>query len=230
MLRRTALLAGLACLLAACGGPPAATPQADVPTPAAVAEPDTERAATVVVFLGDSLTAGLGLAAGDALPAQIEARWTADGFDAQAINAGVSGDTTANGLARFDWSVTSAQPDLVVIALGANDYLLGLPAAQARANLSAILDKAHDAGIDSVLVGLSPRGAVVDGSRDAEFADIYPELAQLYAVPLFPDLMEGVADHPDLLQPDGLHPTAEGVRIIADRLAPYLEPMLNRAE
>ena len=225
MLRRSVLLGGFAFLLAACGAPRAepVAPAAPVAPNADIA-PDTP--ATTVVFLGDSLTAGLGLAAEDALPAQVEARWKADGYDARAINAGVSGDTTANGLARFDWSVASANPDIVVIALGANDFLLGLPAEQTRANLDSLLEKARDAGIRAVLVGLQPRGSQLPGTREAEFANIYPDLAEAFDVPLFPDMLKGVSDHPDLLQSDGLHPTAEGVRLIAGRLAPYLEPML----
>lgn len=183
-----------------------------------------------MVFLGDSLTAGYGLDIGDALPAQIEAIWKAQGLDVAVVNAGVSGDTTANGLARFDWSVTAAEPDLVVIALGANDFLMGVPADAARANLAAILDRARAAGIPAVLVGLAPRGDIQPGSREADYAAIYPDLAAQYGVPYYPSLLADIAEDPSLLQPDGLHPTKEGVVRIAEPLAGFLEPLLETRE
>ena len=217
----------LSLIVSACGAPPA--PAAVPETVAPVAEPATEapRAANVVVFLGDSLTAGYGLEPQDALPPQIEALWKAKGLDAVAVNAGVSGDTTANGLARFDWSVTEAKPDLVVIALGANDFLMGVPADVARTNLAAILERAKAAGIPAVLVGLAPRGDTQSGSREAAYAAIYPDLAAEYGVPYYPSLLGEISANPSLLQADGLHPTKEGVVRIAAPLAEFLESSLK---
>lgn len=224
--------AGVCLTLAACGSPEPA-PQAPAP-PAAEAPraPVAENAAdaAVVVFLGDSLTAGYGLEPDDALPERVEAVWRARGINAVAVNAGVSGDTTANGLARFDWSVTAAEPDLLVIALGANDFLMGVPPDVTRANLSAILEKAKSAGIPSVLVGLSPRGDIATGSRDAAFAAIYPELAAAFSVPYYPSLLASIESDPAMLQSDGLHPTRDGVVVIAEPLAKFLEPVIAGLE
>jgi len=181
----------------------------------------------VVVFLGDSLTAGYGLDPGDALAEQVEAVWRARGIGAVAVNAGVSGDTTANGLARFDWSVTAAKPDLLVIALGANDFLMGVPPDVTRANLSAILGKAGSAGIRAVIVGLSPRGDTAPGSREADFAAIYPDLAAEFSVPYYPSLLAPIESDPSMLQGDGLHPTRDGVLRIARPLAGFLEPEIS---
>lgn len=202
-----------------------------VATEAPVA-PAAEQAsdAPLVVFLGDSLTAGYGLDPEDALPEQVEAVWRARGIDAVAVNAGVSGDTTANGLARFDWSVRAAEPDLLVVALGANDFLLGVPPDVTRANLAAILDKAKAAGIPVVLVGLSPRGDIAPGSREAAFATIYPDLAAEFGVPYYPSLLGSIESDPSMLQSDGLHPTREGVVKIAEPLANFLDPVIAGLE
>jgi acyl-CoA thioesterase I len=218
---------GLAALVTACGGPAAPAAAPETPAPVAAPEAEAPRAATVVVFLGDSLTAGYGLEPQQALPQQVEAVWKAKGLDAVAINAGVSGDTTANGLARFDWSVAEAKPDLVVIALGANDYLMGVPPDVARGNLAAILDRSRGAGIPAVLVGLAPRGDIQPGSREAAYAAIYPDLAREYGVPYYPSLLGDISADPALLQADGLHPTAEGVVLIAKPLAEFLVASLS---
>lgn len=221
---------GLAALVAACGGPAAPAAAPETPAPVAAPEAEAPRAATVVVFLGDSLTAGYGLEPQQALPQQVEAVWKANSLDAVAINAGVSGDTTANGLARFDWSVAEAKPDLVVIALGANDYLMGVPPDVARANLAAILTRAKEAGIPAVLVGLAPRGDIQPGSREAAYAAIYPDLAREFGVPYYPSLLGDISADPTLLQADGLHPTAEGVVLIAKPLAEFLAPRLKASD
>ena len=152
------------------------------------------------------------------------------GLDAVAVNAGVSGDTTANGLARFDWSVAAAEPDLLVVALGANDFLMGVPPDIARANLAAILKRARAAGIPAVLVGLTPRGAMEPGSREAAYAAIYPELAAEYDVPYYPSLLGHIEGDPSLLQPDGLHRTKQGVVVISAPLAAFLEPVIQSIE
>lgn len=202
---------------------PASTPPADQAREELVT---VDENVTRVVFLGDSLTAGYGLQTEDALPARIEAIWRADGLDAVAVNAGVSGDTTSNGLARFDWSVTTAEPDLLVIALGANDYLMGVPADVAKSNLAAILEKAEAANLPVVLVGLAVRGNVQADTREADYAAIYPALAAEYDVPYYESLLGAISDDPSMLQSDGLHPTKEGVERIAAPLAAFLETQL----
>lgn len=177
---------------------------------------------SVFVFLGDSLTAGFGLPSEAALPEQVEKRLRDAGLNVNVVNAGVSGDLSANGLARYDWSVKAANPDFLIIALGANDYLLGLPAETTSNNLSAILDRAKDDNIPAILVGLQPRSSAAQGSRDAEFAAIYPDLSKRFNVPLYPALLAGVRGNPKLLQADGLHPTAKGIEIMADSITPFL--------
>lgn len=227
-LKRSLLACAFGCafLVSACGAPAAPLPVPAEPQASAPAI-EAARAATVVVFLGDSLTAGYGLEPQDALPQQVEAVWKAKGLDVSVINAGVSGDTTANGLARFDWSVAEAEPDLVVIALGANDYLMGVPPDLARSNLAAILARAKAAGIPAILVGLEPRGDVAPGSREAAYGAIYPDLAAEYGVPYYPSLLGEISADPSLLQPDGLHPTRDGVVRMAAPLADFLEPELK---
>lgn len=220
-------------LAAACGQPQAIAPAAPGPAPQIerpAAQSETGSQALTVVFLGDSLTAGYGLEPEDALPQQVEAVWRSQGMNAVAVNAGVSGDTTANALARFDWSVAAAGPDLLIVALGANDFLLGLPADAARANLSAILERAKAAGMPVVLVGLTPRGSIEPESREAAFAAIYPALAAEYGVPLYPSLLASIESDPSMLQPDGLHPTRDGVVRIARPLAEFLNPVLAELE
>lgn len=182
---------------------------------------------TIIVFLGDSLTAGFGLSADDALPEQVARRLTENGVSMDVVNAGVSGDTTANGLARYDWSVASADPDLLVVALGANDYLMGLSPDVTRGNLAAIIERAQSDGTPIVLAGLEPRSDAGAGSRDEAFAAIYPGLAEEYGVPLYPALLASVRDTPEFLQSDGTHPNAEGVLVMANRLSAYLVPHLE---
>lgn len=180
----------------------------------------------VVVALGDSLTAGLGVAPDDAYPARLEARLRADGYAYRVVNAGVSGDTSAGGLRRVDW-VLRLRPDVVIVALGANDGLRGLPVDALAANLEAIVTRVRAAGARVLLAGmrLPPNyGAEYTGA----FAAVFPAVARRTGVPLMPFLLEGVAGDARLNQPDGIHPTAEGQRIIADRLWPYLRPLLDR--
>lgn len=230
---------GVAACIAACGerdeaSEDAAAPSPAVTTPAAAtpaaapggahtpAQATPAREGPRIVMLGDSLTAGFGLAERDALPARLEARLRADGVPATVINAGVSGDTTGGGLDRYDFSVRAADPDLVIVALGANDYLNGLAPERARANLAAIIEAAQADGAAVALVGVSPRGLTPQDGRDAAYAEIFPSLAAAYDVPLYPALLAGVADAPALLQADGLHPTAEGVEVIAAPLAAFV--------
>lgn len=216
-------------MLTACGGPAPEAPAKEAavtpPKTVPVETPEdlkTTAAPTTIVMLGDSLTAGYALMPDQALPEIVERRLAEAGHKVFVVNAGVSGDTTANGLARYDWSVKEANPDIVVIALGANDFLMDLPAETAKANLSAIIERAHTDGFKVVLAGLEPRFAETSESFQSAYAAIYPELAGEYHVPLYEGFMRGVWNEPDLLQSDGLHPTAEGVEFMAGRLAEFL--------
>jgi acyl-CoA thioesterase-1 len=182
----------------------------------------------VVVVLGDSLSAGLGVAADEAFPARLQARLRADGYDYRVVNAGVSGDTTAGGLRRVDW-VLRAKPDVVVVALGANDGLRGLSPQAMRANLEAIVGRLQAAGARVLLAGMRlPPNYGADYTK--EFEAVFPEVARRAKVPLMPFLLDGIAADPRLNQPDGIHPTAAGQQLIADRLWPYLRPLLRPAK
>jgi acyl-CoA thioesterase-1 len=181
----------------------------------------------VVAALGDSLTAGLGVAAEEAYPALLETRLQREGYAYRVVNAGVSGDTTAGGLRRVDW-VLRARPEIVIVALGANDDLRGLPTAAMRANLVAIVDRLQAAGARVLLAGmrLPPN---YGEAYTREFARVFPEVAQQAGVAFTPFLLDGVAADPRLNQADGIHPNAAGHAVIAERLWPYLEPLLRKA-
>lgn len=194
------------------------------PPPPAVATP-APQAAHTVAFLGDSLTAGQGLPEAQAYPALIQAKLRAEGRAWKVVNAGVSGDTTAGGLARMDW-LYKQRIDMLVVALGANDGLRGLPLKETEANLRAILRRAKREGSRVLLVGMQmPENYGPDYRRG--FAAIYPKLAKEEQVPLLPFLLEGVALDPALNQADGIHPNAEGARRVAETVWKALAPMLK---
>ena len=183
--------------------------------------------AGVIAALGDSLTAGLGVAADEAYPARLEARLRSEGYEFRVVNAGVSGDTTAGGLRRVDW-VLRAKPEIVVVALGANDGLRGQSPSAMRANLETIIARLTARGARVLLAGMRmPPNYGAEYTR--EFAAIYPDVARRTRVALMPFLLEGVAADPRFLLADGLHPNAAGHQIIADRLWPYLLPLLQKA-
>ena len=180
-----------------------------------------------LVALGDSLTAGYGVAPGLAFPDVLQKALRAKGYDVTVINAGVSGETSRDGLARFDWSVP---PDTgaLIVELGANDMLRGLPVENARRALGAILAKAATAHIPTLLTGMKAAPNLGPEYR-AAFDRIYPDLAAQYGVALYPFFLEGVAADPKLNQQDGLHPTPEGVKVIVERMLPAVVDLLKRA-
>jgi acyl-CoA thioesterase I len=190
--------------------------------------PGVARGDAVVVALGDSLTAGLGVAADEAFPARLEARLKTEGYAYRVVNAGVSGDTTAGGLRRVDW-VLRARPDVVIVALGANDGLRGQDPGAMRANLDEIVARLLAAGARVLLVGmrLPPN---YGGDYTKEFEAVFPAVARRAKVALVPFLLDGVAGVPRLNQADGIHPTAAGQQAIADHLWPYLRPLLRPAK
>jgi len=179
----------------------------------------------VITLLGDSITAGLGLPAADALPAQLTQALARLGVKAQVRGAGVSGDTTADGLARVDFSV-QADSDLVLVELGGNDLLQGIEPAVIKANLTAILTRLTARRIPVVLAGMRAPTAI-GAAYAREFNQVYPAVAHARGVTLYPYLLQGVAGDARLNQADGVHPNAAGVRIIAARLAPILARALR---
>lgn len=177
-----------------------------------------------LVALGDSLTAGFGLPPGQAFPEVLQKALRAKGYDIEVANAGVSGETAEDGLARFDWSVPSGT-DALIVELGANDMLRGMAPAGAKAALSAILGKAKAAKIATLIAGM--RAAPNLGSEYQEdFNAIYPDLATAYGVDLYPFYLEGVAADPKLNQRDGLHPNRAGVEKIVSAMLPAVEKLL----
>jgi acyl-CoA thioesterase I len=197
--------------------------------PAAAQPPATARPADaehVIAVLGDSLTAGLGVAAGEAFPARLEARLKREGYDYRVVNAGVSGDTSAAGLRRVDW-VLRSRPEIVILALGANDGLRGLSVSAMRSNLAQIVERLRAAGVRVLVAGMRvPPNYGDDYAR--RFQESFAIVARRPGVTLMPFLLDGVAANSALNQPDGIHPTAEGHRMIAERVWPYLRPLLRK--
>ncbi len=178
-----------------------------------------------MVALGDSITAGLGVAADEAFPARLEARLRAEGYAYRVVNAGVSGDTTAGGLRRVDWALRSS-PEVVIVALGANDGLRGQSPQAIRANLEEIVARFQAAGARVLLVGMRlPPNYGAEYTK--EFEAVFPAVARRAKITLMPFLLDGVAADSRLNQADGIHPTAAGQQMIADRLWPYLRPLLR---
>lgn len=181
-----------------------------------------------IAFLGDSLTAGLGLLTEEAYPALVEQMFLEEGYpEVRVINAGVSGDTTAGGLRRV---ATLFEPDvrILVVALGGNDALRGLTTVQTRQNLAAIVDQARGAGLDVLLAGMQAPTNLGPDYQEA-FGRLYLDLAVSYgeAIEFVPFLLEGVAANPALNQPDGIHPNAEGAKVIAELLYPRLRVLVD---
>ncbi len=181
-----------------------------------------------IVVLGDSLTAGLGIPKEEAYPAIVEQRLKDRGLDYQVVNAGVSGDTSAGGLSRLDWAL-DGDVRVLIVALGGNDGLRGLPPEELKQNLAQIIERAQARGITVILAGME---APPNFGRDytKQFHDVYPQLARRYHVALVPFLLSEVAGVERLNQRDGIHPTAAGARIVADNVWNVLEPVLIQRE
>ncbi len=180
-----------------------------------------------VLALGDSLTAGYGLPAVDSFVARLGAALKLPGHDVRIIDAGVSGDTTAGGLARLEWAL-SGGVDAAIVALGSNDALRGLDPAISRASLDGILSLLGQRNIPVLLAGMAaPRNLGAD--YVAAFDAIYPDLADRHGAILYPFFLDGVAMAPSLNQDDGIHPNARGVEVIVERMLPYVLRLLERA-
>ena len=180
----------------------------------------------VIVALGDSLTAGLGVAPDETYPARLEELLRRDGYAYRVVNAGSSGDTTAGGRRRLAWALKE-DPEIVILALGANDGLRGQPPSAMRENLAAILDTLQARHLPVLLAGMRvPPNYGREFSR--EFERVFAELGRRPGVTLMPFLLDGVAANARLNQADGIHPTAEGYRVIARRMYEYLKPLLTK--
>lgn len=181
-----------------------------------------------ILALGDSLTAGYGLAEVDIFPVRLEAALHEAGTPATVINAGVSGDTTAGGLARVDWLIGGEPPDVLLIELGGNDGLRAIDPKTTRANVEAIIEKGKAAGSVVLLTGmLAPPN--LGREYESEFNAIFPDLAEKHQVMFYPFFLEGVAADRALNQPDGIHPNRKGVDIIVERILPIVQEALAKA-
>ncbi|HEV3139557.1 MAG TPA: arylesterase [Vicinamibacterales bacterium] len=180
-----------------------------------------------IVILGDSLTAGLGLPVGQAYPSVLQQRLDEAGLTLDVVNAGVSGDTSAGGLSRLDWSL-QGDVRILIVALGGNDALRALPIEELTTNLSTIIERAQARHIAVILAGME---APPNWGRDyiVAFHKVYPALADRYHVALVPFLLQNVAGSETLNQRDGIHPTAAGARVVADNVWTVLKPIAERA-
>jgi acyl-CoA thioesterase-1 len=191
---------------------------------AGIAGPAAARVPKILAF-GDSLTAGLGLPPEAAFPSRLEARLNAEGGGWHVVNAGISGDTTAGGLARLDGALAD-KPEIVILELGANDAMRGIEPSVVRANLDLMIEKIQATGAKLLLMGmLAPPNWGEDYRH--QFDVIYPELARAHGVTLYPFFLEGVAMDPKLNQPDGLHPNEAGVAVLVDRIAPVVARLIG---
>jgi len=192
-----------------------------------LAAPSAAAASKTLLLYGDSLMAGYGLAPADAFQAKLQAALDKQGLDVEIVNASVSGDTTADGLERFDWSVPK-MPDAALLGLGANDMLRGLPPRKAEANLAALLDRFKAADVPVLLAGMMAAPSL-GSDYVAAFDGMYPKLARNYSASLIPFFLEGVALDPALNQADRIHPNARGVDRIVGSITPYVVKLLNQS-
>lgn len=194
--------------------------------PGLAREPAREELPKIVAF-GNSLTAGAGIPADQSYPSQLQRRLDESGYRYRVINAGVSGDTTAGGVRRVDWMLKS-HPQIVILELGGNDGLRGLPLDQMHDNLAAIIERVQASGAQVILAGMKLPLNYGNEYR-AEFEAVYTRLAQAHHVTLMPFFLEGVGAQAKLNQADGIHPTGDGYRVIVDHLWSVLKPLLRNA-
>lgn len=184
-------------------------------------------AAPKVMVFGDSLAAAFGVTPAQGWVALLDARLKRRTPPATLVNASISGETTRGGLARIGADLAAHKPTLVLLELGGNDGLRGLPLRESRANLASIIRTIHKANADVILAGIQiPPNYGLDYAR--EFRDMYPELAKQYKLPPVPFLLDGIAENRDLFQPDGLHPTAAAQQRMVDNIWPSVENALRK--
>ena len=220
-----------ACIVtAACSAPSASTGDTMPAADRGVVQQSSAVARTTarprIVFLGDSLTAGYGLARHESVPSLIQARLNAEGYGYEVVNAGVSGDTSAGGLSRLDWSL-EGNVRVLVVELGANDGLRGLPVAAMKSNLDQIIRRAKARSITVLLTGMEAPPNY-GAAYTAEFRKTFSDLAAQHKVPFVPFFLQGVAGIPSLNIADGIHPNATGARIVEGHVWRALQPLLAK--
>jgi acyl-CoA thioesterase-1 len=231
MLRAGIPVAVFAVLLTACGSRSVPETQNSEPVPQqsvtakpVAATPDDSR--PVIAAFGDSISAGFGVEPGKSFPDDLQRLLDQAGYRYRIVNLGVSGDTTTDGLERLP-TVLAIHPAIVILEFGGNDGLRGLPVASAEKNLSDIVEALKKARVKVLLAGMTlPRNYGPEYIQT--FDRIYTDLAHRYQIARIPFLLEGVGGHPDLTQPDGIHPTAEGAVIVAHNVMNYLQPLLTK--
>lgn len=192
-----------------------------------LATPKIDGSKAKIVAFGDSLTAGFGLTEKESYPYLLQEKLRADGFDYEVINAGVSGDTSLGGLERIDWVLEMENVKVLILELGANDLLRGIPPEKMRANLDQIIRKAKAKNVKVLFCGmLAPPTMSPDYQR--AFTGAFPELATVHKVEFLPFLLENVALKKELNQADGIHPNAEGEKIMTENVYKALKPMLAK--
>ena len=180
-----------------------------------------------IIAFGDSLTAGFGLAEKESYPYLLQKKLEAEGYNYEVINAGVSGDTSLGGVERIDWVLEQENVEILILELGANDLLRGLPVAKMKENLAKIIGKAQSKNVRVLLCGmLAPPSVGAQYQRD--YTTAFPDLATKYRVEFLPFLLENVALNKELNQPDGIHPNAKGAAIMTDNVYRTLQPMLKK--
>ena len=180
-----------------------------------------------IIAFGDSLTAGFGLAEKESYPYLLQEKLKADGFDYEVVNAGLSGDTSLGGLERADWVLQQDNTKILILELGANDLLRGVPVAKMKENLSQIIRKAKARNLKILLCGmLAPPTMGAEYQRD--FMMAFPDLASEYKIEFLPFLLDNIATKKGLNQADGIHPNAEGEKIMTDNVYKALKPMLEK--
>ena len=197
------------------------------PEPAPAATP--AQTLPKIVAFGDSLTAGYGLDPKQSYPSLLQQKLDADGYKYEVVNAGVSGDTSAGGLRRIDWSLEGGEVRFLILELGANDFLRGQPVKETRKNLSQIIEHAKSKGARVLLAGMYTTTNAGDAYL-GEIDETFKSLAKEHDVPLIPFFLENVAGKRELNLDDGVHPNAEGTKIVADTVYKYLKPLLEEAK
>lgn len=216
----------LAAFAAACDNS-AGKKQAGVNTKRPLVTPRISSDRPKIIAFGDSLTAGFGLTEKESYPYLLQEKLKADGYDYEVVNAGVSGDTSIGGLERIDWVFEQSNVQVLILELGANDLLRGIPVAKMKENLGKILKKAKDKNVKVLFCGMfAPDTMGAEYQRD--YMNAFPDLADEYEVEYLPFLLEDVALDKKLNQPDGIHPNAEGEKVMTDNVYRALKPLLTK--
>jgi len=189
--------------------------------------PKNAAASAKIVAFGDSLTAGFGLEENDSYPFLLQQKLNAEGYKYEVINAGVSGDTSLGGLERIDWTLETDGIEILILELGANDLLRGMQPARMKANLEKIIEKAKAKNIKILLCGMIAP-PTMGGDYQRDFSNVFPDLAEKYDVAYLPFLLDGIALKKELNQGDGIHPNAEGAKLMTENVYKELLPLLAK--